>query len=214
MPFLCEAYPAAAPPAAERAGPPPRAVISSIESVLLTALHADVALALWLRELPAGWKREVAPLSAAGPFRALGEGTPEDALDAAAAALPGPAPLALLADALRLAHVFAALTRSEHVRLRLDGVTGDACRKFHVDAVGFRLLVTYAGPGTQWTLSDPKMDDAEQVPPHDIPAGAVALFRGRARPGGHVLHRSPPLSHLPEARRRRLVLCIDEAGCC
>lgn len=209
MPFLCEAFAAAPAPAGGAAPPPPRAVISSMESVLLTALQPDVALALWLRALPRGWAREVAPLAAAGPFRAQGEGTPEDALDAAAARLPGPAPIGLLADALQLAHVFAALTRGAHVRLRLDGITGDACRKFHVDAVGLRLLVTYAGPGTQWTLGDP-----EEAPPHQVPAGAVALFRGKARPGGHALHRSPPLSHLPEARRRRLVLCIDEGGCC
>lgn len=190
MPYVCEAF---GPPASPAPETPPRAVIGGMENVLLTALHRDVALALWLRDLPGGWRREVAPLCAAGPFRARGEGTPEAALDEAAAALPAPAPLGLLADALRLARMFAALTRSDHLRLRLDGITGDACRKFHVDAVGFRLLVTYAGPGTQWTLGDP---DAGATL-HDVPPGAVALFRGRARPGGHVLHRSPPLSHLP-----------------
>ncbi|MBB3898985.1 DUF1826 domain-containing protein [Roseococcus suduntuyensis] len=205
MPFLCEAF---APPATPVAEPPPRAVISTVETVLLTALHQDVGLALWLRDMPDGWNREVAPLASAGPFRAMGEGTPDEALDAAVASLPGPAPLNLLSDALRLAHMFAALTRATHIRLRFDGITGDACRKFHVDAVGLRLLVTYAGPGTQWTMAD------QDAVPHEVPFGAVALFRGRARPGGHVLHRSPPLSHLPEARRRRLVLCIDEAGCC
>ncbi len=207
MRYLCEAF---GPPTSPAPGPAPRAVIGASEAVLLTAFQRDVGLALWLRDMPGGWRREVAPLRDAGPFRALGEGTPDDALDEAAAALPAPAPLGLLADALRLARMFGALTRSDHVRIRLDGITGDACRKFHVDAVGFRLLVTYAGPGTQWTLADP--DGA--AAPHDVPLGGVALFRGRERPGGHVLHRSPPISHLPQPRRVRLVLCIDEAGCC
>jgi hypothetical protein len=207
MPFLLEAFG----PDAAAEPEPARAVIGTPETVLLTALRAEVGLAVWLRDLPGGWQRGVKPLLDAGGFRATGQGTPEAALDEAAAALPAPAPLDLLADAQRLAHIFAALTRRQHLRVRLDGITGDACRKFHVDAVGFRMLVTYAGPGTQWTMADPGSEGAAI---HEVPAGAVALFRGRARPGGHLLHRSPPLSHLPEARRRRLVLCLDEPDCC
>jgi len=212
MSFICETFAAPEPSAGTimPEEPPARAVIASTETVLLATRLPDVALAIWLRDMPGSWKREVAPLLRAGSFRAHGEGTPEDALDALAAALPAPASMDLLADALRLARMFGALTRSDHLRIRLDGITGDACRKFHVDAVGFRMLVTYAGPGTQWTMGDPEDGAAA----HEVPMGAVALFRGRARPGGHVLHRSPPLSHLPEARRARLVLCIDEAGCC
>jgi hypothetical protein len=206
MPFLCEAF---GPEAATSPTPPARAVISTEQTVLLTALRPDVAMALWLRELPGDWKRGVAPLLAAAPFRVVAEGRPEEALDEAAAALPGPAPLDLLADALRLAHIFAAMTRNPRVKLRIEGVTNDACRKFHVDAVGHRLLVTYAGAGTQWTMADPEQ---EGTTIHEVPAGAVALFRGRARPGAHMLHRSPPLSALPENRRARLVLCIDEGG--
>jgi hypothetical protein len=203
MPFLCEAFG----PDAAALPDPPRAVIGTPETVLLTALRPDVALAVWLRELPGGWAREVAPLAAAGAFRATGAGTPEEALDQAAAALPHPASTNLLADMFRLAHMFAAMTRHARIRLRLEGITGDACRKFHVDAVGYRLLVTYTGPGTEWTMADP---EAEGTTIHQVPTGAVALFRGRARGGAHALHRSPPLSRLPAAQRRRLVLCLDE----
>ncbi len=205
MPFLCEAFGPEA-----TAEPIPRAVIATAETVLLTALRPDVGLALWLRELPPAIPRACSPLLRAAPFRALGEGAPGEALDQAAADLPGEAPLDVLADALRLAQIFCALIRRETLRIRLDGVTGDACRKFHVDAVGFRLLVTYAGAGTQWTLADPEAGGHI----HDVPAGAVALFRGRTRPGAHVLHRSPPISALPQglpaARRNRLVLVLDE----
>lgn len=203
MPFLLEAFG----PGADREAAPARAVIGRPQMTLLAALRSEVGLALWLRDLPAGWNRGIRPLLEAGAFRAVGEGSPGEAIDQAAAVLPASAPVDLLADALHLAELFTALSRSPRLRLRIDGITGDACRKFHVDAVGFRLLVTYAGPGTQWTLADPA---APGTTIHEVPAGAVAVLRGRARPGGHVPHRSPPLSHLPEARRRRLVLCLDE----
>lgn len=206
MPLICEAFGAEAAHATE----PPRAVIGRPETVLLSALQPDVALALWLREEPGGFARPLRPLRQAGPFRAIAEGTPDAALDSLCEQLPHAAPLDLLSDMLRLAHVFAALTRAAHVRLRLDGITGDACRKFHVDAVGFRLLVTYAGPGTQWSMGDP--DAGAEI--EEVPRCAVALFRGRKRAGATTLHRSPPLSHLPENQRSRLVFCIDEAGCC
>lgn len=53
----------------------------------------------------------------------------------------------LYADFRRLAGRFSALTASSVVQMRLEHVIDDACRKFHVDAVGLRLLCTYAGPG-------------------------------------------------------------------
>lgn len=206
MPLFCEAFGADA----HTQESPPRAVIGSPETVLLTALRPDVAMALWLREEPGTLARPLRPLRKAGTFRAIAEGTPNDALDSICEQLPAGAPIELLSDMLRLSRMFAALTQTEHVRLRFDGITGDACRKFHVDSVGFRLLVTYAGPGTQWCLGDP---DAGALV-EEIPRCAVALFRGRKRDGATTLHRSPPLSHLPKAQRSRLVFCIDEPGCC
>lgn len=206
MPLLCEAF---APDAATHEVPP-RAVIGTPETVLLTALRPDVALALWLREEPANFGKPLRPLRQAGSFRALAEGKPAEALDLLCEQLPAGAPIDLLSDMLRLSHMFAVLTRNEHVRLRFDGITGDACRKFHVDSVGFRLLVTYAGPGTQWSMGDPEAGAGIE----EVPRCAVALFRGRKREGATTLHRSPPISHLPEAQRSRLVFCIDEPDCC
>ena len=207
MPFFCEAF---GPAAASADLPPPRAVIGAPETALLTALRQDVALALWLRDEPPSLARPLRPLRAAGAFRAVAEGEPEPALDAICEQLPAGAPIDLLSDMLRLSHMFAALTRNPQVRLRFEGVTGDACRKFHVDAVGLRLLVTYAGPGTQWTLGDPETGAVIE----EIPRCAVAIFRGRRREGATALHRSPPLSPLPKAQRSRLVFCIDEPDCC
>lgn len=206
MSFFCETFG----PGASQHDAPPRAVTGTDETVLLSMLRPDVALALWLREEPASFARPLKPLREAGPFRAIAAGEPEDALAGICAQLPAGAPGDLLSDMLRLSHTFAALTRNAHVRLRLDGITGDACRKFHVDSVGFRLLVTYAGPGTQWSMGDPEAGAGIE----EVPRAAVALFRGRKREGATTLHRSPPLSHLPEAQRSRLVFCIDEPACC
>jgi hypothetical protein len=206
MPLFCEAFGADA----AQHETPPRAVIGTPETVLLAALRPDVALALWLREEPAGFAKPLTPLRAAGRFRAVAEGTPDAALDSICEQLPAGAPLDLLSDMLRLSAMFAALIQSQHVRLRFDGITGDACRKFHVDSMGLRLLVTYAGPGTQWSMGQP--DQGALV--EDVPRCAVAIFRGSKRAGATALHRSPPLSHLPEAQRSRLVFCIDEPGCC
>lgn len=198
MPFFCEVL---APPA-HALDSPARAVAGASDDTLLAVLQPSVALALWLRGDPAGF--DLSGLRKRGAFRAIVEGAPEAALDALCEQLPDAVPIEFLTDIFRLATVFAALTARETVRLRLEGVTDDACRRFHTDAVGFRLLVTYAGPGTQWIM-EKGAAGIEQVP-----RGAVALFRGRARPGGHALHRSPPLSHRPEALRWRLLLCIDE----
>jgi hypothetical protein len=202
MPFLCETFA----PEAKATDSAARAVIGASDDTLLAALHPQVGLALWLRDEPPGFARSLRLMREGGPFRAIGEGPPEAALDGLCEQLPEGAPAEFLTDIFRLSTLFGVLTRSETVRLRLDGITGDACKKFHVDAIGFRLLVTYAGPGTQWVMGDPETT----ARPEHVPRCAAALFRGRRRPGGYVLHRSPPLSHLPEALRWRLVLCIDE----
>ena len=76
----------------------------------------------------------------------------------------------------------------------------------HVDAVALRLLCTYAGLGTEWR------DAAGAV--RRMTAGQVGLFKGSAWPdrAPRILHRSPPVSRLPRARRSRLLLCVDQTG--
>ena len=111
----------------------------------------------------------------------------------------------LYADFRRLAHRLAGLTGSANVRMRFEHVIDDSCRKFHVDAVGLRLLCTYAGAGTEW------VDGAGKV--RRLTTMQVAVFKGTAflDAGPRVLHRSPPLSVGPLAGQPRLVLCIDTA---
>ena len=125
-------------------------------------------------------------------------GTPE-ALNAALASLPP----TLAADIDGLVRRFAALVACRTVRMRLEAVEGNACRRFHADNTDLRLITTYAGPGT-----DIRRTPAEDAPVHRIGPGDIALFKGKLFPANHpvLLHRSPPIEGTGE---RRVVLVLD-----
>jgi hypothetical protein len=103
------------------------------------------------------------------------------------------------------------------VRLRLDAVTGDACRRWHRDCVPLRLICTYRGPGTQWVppawgdavIAQPDADTAQAL---SFQAGDVALFKGCGWAGqthdGGIVHRSPRIAGTGITR---LVLVLDAA---
>jgi hypothetical protein len=115
-------------------------------------------------------------------------------------------PPGLAADIHSLVCRFAALTRSATVRLRLEAVEGDACRRYHADYTDIRLVTTYAGPGT-----DIRQTPAEDAPVTRIGTGDIALFKGKLFPGNPpvLLHRSPPIEGTGE---RRVVLVLDTPG--
>ena len=147
--------------------------------------------------LPRG---DIEPLLAMAPFGFRATGTPGE-IRAVLPQLPG----SLSAAIADLACAFASLMRCRTVRVRVEGITGNACRKVHADYTDVRLICTLAGPGTDYTPGD---DPA--APLQRIPTGAVALFKGREFGRGHAacLHRSPPIEGSGE---RRLVLVIDTA---
>ena len=59
----------------------------------------------------------------------------------------------LIGDISAMAEIFANLMQTPYVRLRLQAVTTNACRKFHIDAIKARLVCTYRGQGTQYGIS-------------------------------------------------------------
>lgn len=142
-------------------------------------------------------QKETDSLLATAPFGRAVSGRP-DALVAQLPSLSKELGNAITARAAR----FAGLVRCDTVRLRLEGITGNACRKVHADYTDLRLICTLAGPGTEYTLGD----DPEG-PLLSIPTGAVALFKGRGFGPGHAacLHRSPPIEGTGASR---LVLVI------
>lgn len=112
----------------------------------------------------------------------------------------------LVDDIAALADIFAALMQARWLGLRLDVVSTNACRRFHIDAVTARLICTYRGTGTQYGIS------TDGAAPHRIftvPTGAPILLRGtlwQERPRSGLLHRSPPIEGTGETR---LVLVLD-----
>jgi hypothetical protein len=174
-------------------------------AVLRSALLPTVGLALWHRAARASLHRSIAALLELPPFRHAIQDNPNDAVRELLRNLPFAA-RALAGDIGLLARLFARLTGEHEVRLRLEHVGDDACRRYHVDAVRLRLLCTYAGRGTEW------LEKTERT--RSMPAMQVGVFKGSRFPDAapRVLHRSPPVSHLQRQHRSRLLLCIDQPG--
>lgn len=112
----------------------------------------------------------------------------------------------LVEDISALAAIFSSAVKTSYIRLRLDVVTGNACCKFHIDAVTARLVCTYRGTGTQYGVSKNGVDPD---PVMTVPTGAPIILRGTAWPEtplSGLLHRSPPI----EGRNQtRLLLVLD-----
>ena len=112
----------------------------------------------------------------------------------------------LLDDITSLANIFSDLMQAKFLRLRLDVVTTNACRKFHIDAITSRLVCTYRGTGTQYGVSSDG-NDPKRV--FTVQTGAPILLRGTLwpeQPPSGLLHRSPPIEGTGETR---LVLVLD-----
>lgn len=183
----------------------------------LTGLHGIVRpgtdLVIWERPIRRDVEAELATLVLndlddllmSSPMNTLDEALAHALIDAGYPDLPG-----LRDDIAMLARQQAALTGDDEIRIRLEIVETDACRKFHADYVKVRTITTYLGTGTQW-IEAAKPELAGGVPIHQIETGAVAIFKGllwQERPD--ILHRSPPIGGSNE---QRLVLVIDPAPC-
>ena len=121
---------------------------------------------------------------------------------------------AFVADVLSLIDWFVDLAKPQFVRLRLQRITGDACRRWHADNVVMRLLCTYIGPGTQ-ILELPEAapvlaggQPETTATAWSLGTGEVAVLPGRLHPTAMpVVHRSPPISDSGDVR---LLLVIDD----
>jgi len=112
----------------------------------------------------------------------------------------------LVDDISALAMIFADVMEADYIRLRLDVINTNACRKFHIDAVTARLVCTYRGTGTQYGIST---DGAEPSRIFTVPSCAPIILRGTAWPNtpkSGLLHRPPPIEGTDETR---LLLVLD-----
>ncbi len=216
---------------------PPHVAETEDSSVLRRIGDPAINLAVWQREaLPDAGPAIAALLAAVGPV--AGDWHAPSARQIAGQLGFANASVgfvesfaALAADIVRLSLLFAALTSKRHPRVRLARVEDDGCALFHADTLEVRLLCLYAGPGTQWLENDNvrreqlgsrdrTLDEANAaivVDPtaiRSIPNWHVAVFKGKAWPGGEanaLVHRSAPVRHRDDHRLR---LCIDLPGDC
>lgn len=175
------------------------------------------------------WQRRLSPALATDVNRLMGAAQCDVRLNAPLAGLAGglaaalveanlPAVPTLVADIVALAEQAAPLMMAAAFDMRLEIVTGNACRKFHADYVPLRLITSYAGPGSQW-LSNEDADALaggaaiEQLDVRQLLAGEVALFKGRLLTGTPIIHRSPPIAGTG-VRRLMLVINPVQEGCC
>jgi len=170
------------------------------------------AAAVWPRHLPAGfgdWINGLAPeqlpcgrvVTPAAEIAAVTRALFDEARTPA-----GPHRDWLARDIATLAAMFAEMNGARHLRLRLDVVDTNACRRFHIDAIRARLVCTYRGTGTQYGISTA---GAEPDPIFTVDTGSPFLMRGTlwpAKPATGLLHRSPPIEGSGETR---LLLVLD-----
>ena len=118
----------------------------------------------------------------------------------------GPERADLIDDVVILAETFSEMMAARGMRLRLDAVSTNACRKFHLDAITARLICTYRGAGTQYGTS---RDGADPVDVFTAPTGAPMVLRGTLwpeAPRSGLVHRSPLIEG---THSTRLVLVLD-----
>lgn len=132
----------------------------------------------------------------------------------------------LLADLRFWIQVYSDLLGAEEIGLRLCSLKEAMCPRFHVDRVIARMVITYAGAGTEW-ISSCDVDrsrlgvKADGLPDEQsgllrrsgailqMPTFAVGLLKGESWPGnqGHgAVHRSPAVS---QSGPRRVLLTLD-----
>ena len=125
----------------------------------------------------------------------------------------------LVTDVAQLVHIFAKISKSKTVIVKLEVLDDDGCAFWHQDCVPFRLVATYRGPCTEWvhpdfskaTLRRRQFDSkhSQILSHHD-----VALFKGRGETPeessllGHpgIVHRSP---RIDGSGVYRVVLVLD-----
>ncbi|MEL6522244.1 MAG: DUF1826 domain-containing protein [Pseudomonadota bacterium] len=115
-------------------------------------------------------------------------------------------------DICFLAQMFSQFMGAPWLRLRLDVVTTNACRKFHIDALTARLVCTYRGTGTQYGTST---DGAAPQQVFTVPTGAPILLRGTLwpeQPPSGLRHRSPPIEGTGETRLVLVLDALDDPG--
>ena len=200
----------------------PAGIVTGADGAVLNAAReANVGMAVWRRPMPEAlksWARRMAAERAIKAGLLIPVERCEDRIEKALRKhrVPSsPARQQVKQDIAELIRVFADIGGLRSVDVRLETVKGDACWKFHVDRVAFRLICTYAGPGTQYVPPACSRQAIAQQRDYTGPLATigtydVAVFKG-ADASGHdgIVHRSPPILGSGQSR---LMLCLSPPG--
>lgn len=201
-----------------------RHLLGPMPDVLEKIRDGGLSLVVWERRLPRGLTDALRRWAASSPPRFEGVAKDDAWIESALSTFPeSPARALLASDLASLVGRFRSLAAKTAIKLSFGTVTGDQCRKFHVDYQRLRLLTTYLGPGTEW-LPEPAVAREALVDSPACPttanrlivrqpelvrharAGDVMLLRGHDGVTGEALgavHRSPPIE---ASRKSRVVL--------
>jgi len=203
---------------------PRRQVVGEAPVVLADILKDDINLALWQRQLPAHIADFGAlllslnePLAESLSLEMPADDSEPDLRGLASGFSDLQGYEGFIADVAWLVSAFACLLGARRIGVRLRVLDKAMCPRFHVDHVPVRLIITYAGIGSQW-LREGRMDRRDlgkaEAEPQDrasieqIGSGEVALFKGEKWHGNEgfgLIHRSPQ----PAPGARRLILTLD-----
>ncbi|MFV0332985.1 MAG: DUF1826 domain-containing protein [Tropicimonas sp.] len=189
------------------------AIVQAREPSVLHSIAAPgVATTIWQRDPAPGvtrWINALAPENLPRLRSTVTVGAVETCVHAAcdmAGTPPGRFRDMLASDIAALGLIMTEVMGTPLLQLRLDVVSTNACRRFHLDQMTARMLCTYRGAGTQFA------QPGQEHSPVSMMAGSVALLRGARWPGGEettLLHRSPPIEGTGETR---LLAVIDPAS--
>jgi len=211
----------------------PRATLLVRTSEELGAIRDEhVDTCVWRRALDAAAERDLAAFTASrDPFESqLLVPSSDDIATRLGPMFSAFAPpelrWALAKDVVSLVQLYREIVRPDAIRVALSLLADDACRRFHSDELGVRLVCTYAGPGTE-CAPDGAVDRralGREYPSTELAnlaivqhtraircaaVGDVVLLKGDAWPGNAgrgAIHRSPPIEALGI---RRLVLVVN-----
>lgn len=123
-------------------------------------------------------------------------------------------------DLMEIAENFFRLSGAKRVGVKLENVTTDNCRLFHVDKLGLRLFTTYRGASTEWLKNENAIRSGlgqgenhliqkPGCPVEKMCEGWVGLMKGEGyvgNKGNGFIHRSPAIE---STKGRRLTLRMD-----
>jgi len=186
-------------------------------------------LAVWRRVLPPGLGKHLEAWAASHPVRFEGVvGVPGDDLSTAMQGIEEPHRTWLQEDFAVLLNHFARFTGDGRLKVVFESVRDDQCRKLHVDYVRYRLVTTYAGPGTEWVPEEAvrrdclgirlaTVADSNQAIVPDFNAvrralpGDVIVMKGACHPSGRgAVHRSPPIDGTGQTRIVLVASTVEE----